>query len=92
MSETRYFRVTGTVQGVGFRAATQAEARRLDLAGWVANRPDGDVEVTAAGPTEALDTLARWLGHGPASAVVHEIAETSVENTETVLKEPFEIR
>ena len=92
MSETRYFRVTGTVQGVGFRAATQAEARRLDLAGWVASRPDGDVEVTAAGPAEALDTLARWLGHGPAGAVVREIAETGVADTQTVLQQPFEIR
>ncbi|MBH03898.1 MAG: acylphosphatase [Xanthomonadales bacterium] len=92
MSETRYFRVTGTVQGVGFRAATQAEARRLDLAGWVANRPDGDVELTAAGPAEALDTLARWLGYGPASAVVHEVAETDMKDTPTALKQPFEIR
>ena len=66
MSETRYFRVTGTVQGVGFRAATQAEARRLDRAGWVANRPDGDVEVACTrllpffGLTMKLGPIADW--------------------------------
>ncbi|WP_348762189.1 acylphosphatase [uncultured Salinisphaera sp.] len=91
MSETRYFRVTGTVQGVGFRAATQDKARELSLAGWVANRPDGDVELAARGPVSALDALAQWLGHGPANATVREVAETAVADDET-LKPPFTVR
>ena len=37
--------VRGRVQGVFFRAATQREARRLGLTGWVRNRPDGSVEI-----------------------------------------------
>ena len=33
--------IRGRVQGVYFRAATQREARRLGLTGWVKNRNDG---------------------------------------------------
>ena len=91
MSETRYFRVTGTVQGVGFRAATQDKARELSLAGWVANRPDGDVELHARGPVSDLDALAEWLGHGPAAATVSEVAETVITDDEA-LAQPFTVR
>ena len=60
----------GRVQGVGFRAATAHEARRLGLRGWVRNRPDGDVEVLAGGDAAAIDALLIWLRHGPRGARV----------------------
>ena len=41
--------IKGRVQGVFFRAATQREARRLGVTGWVKNRTDGSVEVLAEG-------------------------------------------
>jgi len=62
--------VHGRVQGVNFRAATQREAQRLRLAGWVRNRPDGSVEVLAEGPRAALDQLAAYLHSGPPAAAV----------------------
>ena len=62
--------VRGRVQGVGFRAATSYEARRLGLAGWVRNRLDGTVEVLADGDDAAVDQLAVWLKHGPRGAHV----------------------
>ncbi len=43
-------RVTGRVQGVWFRGWTEAEARRLGLAGWVKNEADGSVTALIAGP------------------------------------------
>jgi acylphosphatase len=65
--------VLGRVQGVNFRAATQREAQRLGLAGWVRNRPDGSVEVLAEGPRAALEQLAAFLKHGPPAATVTEV-------------------
>jgi len=62
--------VRGRVQGVGFRAATHDEARRLGLDGWVLNRLDGTVEVLAGGEDAAVDQLVGWLKHGPRGARV----------------------
>lgn len=68
----RFF-VSGQVQGVWFRASTAREATRLGLAGWARNLSDGRVEVLAAGATEAIDELARWLHIGPPAATVHAV-------------------
>jgi acylphosphatase len=52
--------VRGRVQGVFFRAATQREARRLGLTGWVKNRTDGSIEMLAEGEEEAVKELSSW--------------------------------
>ncbi|MES2644932.1 MAG: acylphosphatase [Myxococcota bacterium] len=62
--------VTGRVQGVSFRAHTQAEARRLGVCGWVRNLPDGGVEVVAEGPRDRLEALLTWARVGPSMARV----------------------
>ncbi len=62
--------VHGRVQGVSFRFYTRDEADALGLTGWVANRDDGSVEVTAEGPRSALDRLVEWLHRGPPAARV----------------------
>ena len=60
--------VHGRVQGVNFRAATQSQAQRLGLVGWVRNRDDGSVELVAEGPRVALDRLVKYLHQGPPAA------------------------
>jgi len=62
--------VSGRVQGVCFRAETEAQANRLGLTGWVRNLSDGRVEVKAFGPTATLDELRTWLKKGPPQAHV----------------------
>ena len=63
--------VRGRVQGVNFRAFAASHARRLGLAGWVRNLPDGDaVEVYAEGPRAAVEALLRRLSDGPGMARV----------------------
>ena len=65
--------VRGRVQGVAFRYNTLAEANRLKLTGWVANRVDGSVRVVAEGPESTLKQLAAWLQHGPTAAWVEDV-------------------
>ncbi|HSN92471.1 MAG TPA: acylphosphatase [Anaeromyxobacteraceae bacterium] len=65
--------VSGLVQGVNFRASTADEARRLGVAGWVRNCPDGRVEVEAEGEREKVEALVRWCAHGPTWARVEDL-------------------
>ena len=73
--------VYGRVQGVSFRHYTRLEARRLGLVGWVANRPDGAVQVMAEGDESTLNQLGAYLQHGPAMAHVTEVAAQWQEAT-----------
>lgn len=68
------FRVTGRVQGVGFRWWAEAQAQALGLAGFVRNEPDGAVSGEAAGPLEALAAFRDRLAQGPSSARVADLA------------------
>ena len=72
---TLHVRISGRVQGVGFRWFVREEARRLGLSGWVTNRPDGDVEVRAGGEGSSLQRLRRALEVGPTGADVREVAD-----------------
>ena len=65
--------IRGRVQGVWYRASAHKEARRLGLAGWVRNLPDGAVELTAEGPSEGLDALIAWCWKGPPLARVDDV-------------------
>ncbi len=65
--------VRGHVQGVGFRWFVEREAAALRLDGWVANQPDGSVEVVAEGAAELLDRLVLTLWEGPAGAAVSAV-------------------
>ena len=68
-----HFLVSGRVQGVFFRASTREQALALGLRGHARNLDDGRVEVVAHGDAVALDTLARWLAHGPPAARVEAV-------------------
>jgi acylphosphatase len=68
-----FARITGRVQGVGFRYYTVNEARRRGIKGWVRNTRGGDVEVWAEGGEEQLNGFAQWLAAGPAGARVEEV-------------------
>lgn len=68
----RYF-ISGRVQGVFFRAATQEQANALGLTGWARNLDNGDVEVFACGETKNLMKLYAWLTRGPDLAKVDKV-------------------
>lgn len=75
-------RISGRVQGVGYRAWTVATARRLGLKGWVRNRTDGTVEALFAGEEKIIFAMLEACMQGPPAARVNEVKheETSEEN------------
>jgi acylphosphatase len=89
MSEL-HVRIIGVVQGVGFRWFVRERARRLGLAGWVRNLPDGSVEVAAQGEGGQLDLLRAELLRGPSGASVDELQDVTAA-PEAPLSAPFGI-
>ncbi len=69
----RRIRITGIVQGVGFRPFVWRLAQELGLSGWVRNDAQG-VEILAQGKVAALDALmARLHSDAPALALVDAV-------------------
>lgn len=66
--------ISGKVQGVCYRANTQAEALKLGLKGFVRNEPNGDVYTEAEGTAGELENFIEWLRKGPDRAVVKNVA------------------
>ena len=54
---TATIRVYGAVQGVGFRFTVRSLATMHGIGGWVANLPDGSVQIEATGTKHQLDAL-----------------------------------
>lgn len=66
-------RISGRVQGVGFRWFVREEARRLGLSGWVRNEPGGAVILEAQGPANLVAALQIAAGRGPEAAEVERV-------------------
>jgi acylphosphatase len=62
--------ISGRVQAVAFRAATQETATMLKLTGWVKNLRDGRVEAVVEGEDPQVAIMQRWCEHGPPLARV----------------------
>lgn len=67
---------SGRVQGVGFRYTAQNLAQGFDVAGYVRNLPNGDVELVAEGPADQVE---QFLG-AVARRMAHYIERTTVED------------
>ncbi|HNP60609.1 MAG TPA: acylphosphatase [Nitrospirales bacterium] len=76
--------VSGTVQGVGFRAFVQMQANRRSLHGWVRNRAGGEVELEVEGPHASVQTFLQTLHKGPPlSQVLQVIVDWKDPNRQT---------
>lgn len=64
------FRISGLVQGIGYRWFVKETAVKHKVYGWVRNAADGAVEGEAQGPVPALDNFLKELKTGHAWAAV----------------------
>lgn len=67
-------KITGKVQGIGFRFSTYVKFDELALKGKAENiREDMSLQVDAQGEEENLDLLVEWCKHGPTDARVDSV-------------------
>ena len=66
-------KITGYVQGVGFRFFAIDEAKALKIKGYTRNASDGGVEVVAEGEKSSIDQMVNSLKSGPSSAAVSKV-------------------
>jgi acylphosphatase len=66
-------RVSGVVQGVGYRYFVRTMAIELGLSGYVRNLPDGTVEVVAEGDRSVIGAFVGELRIGPRYATVERV-------------------
>ena len=86
--------IRGRVQGVGYRAWVEHQARRLGLQGWVRNRRDGSVEAVFYGAESVVAGMIASCRKGPASARVDEVTEETAPADALGLRhtgEPFSV-
>jgi len=90
MTDTRvHVFVSGKVQGVFYRATTQARAREAGVDGWVRNLDDGRVEAVFEGPEGDVRDMVAWCETGSEAA---EVESVDAEYGEPEGAEGFEIR
>ena len=73
MTTALRLRIEGRVQGVGYRAWLEHEARSRGLRGWVRNRRDGSVETLLIGDNQAIEAMVASCQRGPRLAGVTDI-------------------
>lgn len=90
MNRTRaHVLVSGTVQGVYYRASTRDAARSHDIDGWVRNLDDGRVEAVFEGDEQDVASMIDWCETGSPQATVSNV-DTTYEDPEGL--DGFEIR
>jgi acylphosphatase len=84
------YRVSGRVQGVGFRFFVLQAAEALGLRGWVRNMADGSVEAVAEGTADQHRVFEEQLRQGPRWSRVTGVQSHEMRQTE--LEGAFQIR
>jgi len=84
------YRISGQVQGVGYRYFVWREAQALGLDGWVRNCADGTVEALFAGSEEDHAVIRRRLEEGPQFSRVSYVE--SIDEPDGNVPSGFDIR
>ena len=67
-------KITGKVQGVGFRYFVLRQAQELDINGWVSNKSNGDVEALTQGEKADLEQFIAKVKEGPSFSRVEDVS------------------
>jgi acylphosphatase len=78
--------IRGRVQGIGYRAWLEQQARQSKLEGWVRNRRDGSVEALFAGPPTVVAEMVALCRHGPPSARVDSVVSETADDAQLGLR------
>ncbi|MFP4380131.1 MAG: acylphosphatase [Candidatus Sumerlaeia bacterium] len=83
--DRKKLRISGRVQGVGFRYYTQNTAQKMGVTGWVRNASDGTVEAEAQADKETLERFIGKVRKGPPASSVDKIdaSKSSVHKGES---------
>ena len=73
MIKSAQIKITGRVQGVGFRYYAVMKAKEFSISGFVMNMADHSVFIEAEGEETDLDQYILWCEHGPVSARVDKV-------------------
>jgi acylphosphatase len=77
-------RVTGRVQGVGFRYSTRSLGESLGIDVSARNLDDGSVLIDAAGEADAIQQMIDWTHDGPPAARVDTVNVQDVRKGDTI--------
>jgi acylphosphatase len=85
----RNIRISGRVQGVGYRYSARSVALRLGIKGYVRNLRDGDVCIEAEGNPDQMAAFLTWCREGPTRARIDSV---NIVGDDVVGFRDFEIR
>jgi acylphosphatase len=74
----------GRVQGVGFRFSVKEIAQGFDVAGWVANVPDGRVQLEVQGTAEEVEQFFEAISHSYLRSHIYRQSIQDIEPSESL--------
>lgn len=77
-------KITGKVQGIGFRWCSYEKFVELGLVGKAENVRDGSVEIDVTGEEMALEQFIEWARKGPEGARVENVETSEVSELPAV--------
>ena len=80
--DAKLIKITGRVQGVGFRYFVKHKALKLGIVGYVKNLDDGSVEVFCQGNDSDLKKFIEYLHKGPFFSCVKNLEINEVPQGE----------
>ena len=84
MTKSIKIKITGSVQGVGYRNFIKKVADRFEVKGYVKNEADGSVVIIASGEEKIINKIIDFCNNGPRFARIDDI-----EINDIVLDEEF---